>query len=239
VWNWLDPLTVIRAVERLARPDVRLVFLGTQRPEPARVAMDQQVRAMALARKLDLLGRTVFFIEGWVPYAELGSYLLEADAGVAAHADDLETRYAFRTRLLDCIWAGLPIVTTGGDSLSELVQARGLGRAVRPGDVDGFAAALANVLDTDRSSFAGAMAAARHELEWPRVVEPLAELLEADGPGDAPGGPGRVVRTAEYGALRARHAVAVRGVRGLVARAGAGVRARARGDRAAHPMPPS
>jgi len=238
VWNWLDPLTVIRAVERVERPDLRLVFLGTRRPEPARVAMDGQARAIALARERDLLDRKVFFIEGWVPYAELGSYLLEADVGVAAHADDLETRYAFRTRLLDCIWAGLPIVTTGGDSLSELVQSRGLGRAVQPGDVDGFAAALAEVLDTDRSSFAEAMADVRRELEWPRVVEPLLELLVADMPGDA-AGPRRVVRTAEYSALRARHAVAIRGVRGLLARAGAGVRAKARGDRAAHPLPPS
>jgi glycosyltransferase involved in cell wall biosynthesis len=237
VWNWLDPLTVIRAVDRLARPEVKLVFLGTRRPEPALVGMEQQARAIALARELGLLDRAVFFVEGWVPYAELGAYLLESDVGVAAHADDLETRYAFRTRLLDCIWAGLPIVTTGGDSLSELVRERGLGGVVAPGDVDGFAAALAGTLDTDRSAFAAAMAGARTELEWPRVVEPLAALLEA-GPGGGAPRPARATRTAEYAALRARHAVATRGVRGLVTRAVDGVRARARGDRAAHPTQP-
>ena len=58
------------------------------------------------------LDHTVFFNDGWVPYAERGAWLAEADIGVSAHFDDIETRFAFRTRLLDYLWAGLPIVTT-------------------------------------------------------------------------------------------------------------------------------
>ncbi len=34
VWNWFDPLTVIRGVARLDRPDLKLLFLGTQHPNP-------------------------------------------------------------------------------------------------------------------------------------------------------------------------------------------------------------
>src|SRR5581483_9867505 len=34
IWNWLDPVTVIRAVHRLGRADVRLFFLGTESPNP-------------------------------------------------------------------------------------------------------------------------------------------------------------------------------------------------------------
>src|SRR5262249_43423483 len=112
IWNWLDPLTVIRAVHALGREDVKLVFLGTQSPNPAVPRMAMQERAVALARELGLLGTSVFFNEGWIPYEVRGAYLLEADVGVSAHFDELETRFAFRTRLLDCMWAGLPIVTT-------------------------------------------------------------------------------------------------------------------------------
>ena len=114
IWDWLDPLTVIRAVERLAlnRNDVRLFFLGLRHPNPGVPQMEMERRALALTEELNLRDRVVFFNENWVPYEERGSYLLEADIGVSAHFDDLETRFAYRTRLLDYIWARLPIVTS-------------------------------------------------------------------------------------------------------------------------------
>ena len=49
--------------------------------------------------------------------------------------------------MLDYLWAGLPVVATRGDALGDLVEREGLGRTVRPGDVDGFAAACRELLD--------------------------------------------------------------------------------------------
>src|SRR5437899_11836456 len=115
--------------------------------------MPMTARAVDLADELDVRDRSVFFNFGWVPYDERGAYLLEADVGVSAHFDELETRFAFRTRLLDCFWAGLPVVTATGDSLADLVEERKLGRAVACEDVDAYAAALAEVLAEPRSGF--------------------------------------------------------------------------------------
>ena len=119
IWNWFDPLTVIRAVHELSRrrDDVRLYFLGVKHPNPEVPDMAMAAEAVALADELGLRDRVVFFNFGWVPYAERGRYLLDADVAVSAHFDDIETRFAFRTRLLDCLWAGLPVVTTRGDTL--------------------------------------------------------------------------------------------------------------------------
>ena len=135
IWNWFDPLTVIDAVAELARrrDDVRLFFLGLRHPNP-HVAGDGSGAAgrRTCRGSSDCADRVVFFNEDWVPYEQRGAYLLEADLGVSAHFDDLESRFAFRTRLLDCFWAGLPVVTTSGDSLGDLVERRGLGRTVPP-----------------------------------------------------------------------------------------------------------
>ena len=140
IWNWFDPVSVIDAVADLAarRDDVRLVFLGLRHPNPTVPEMYATRRAVARAEALGLRDRVVFFNEGWVPYERRGAYLLEADLGVSAHFDDLESRFAFRTRLLDCFWADLPVVTTAGDSLGDLVERRGVGRAVAPRDVDAW-----------------------------------------------------------------------------------------------------
>ena len=152
LWDWLDAESVIRAVAQLSpeRPRLRLVFMGASGAAQAR---DAEARAQALARELGLLGRVVRFNDGWVPYEERGAWLLQADCAVAAHRDHLETRFSHRTRLLDCLWAGLPIVCTRGDELAERIARDGLGEAVPPSDP----AALA----------AGAGAGAR---PWPRIL---------------------------------------------------------------------
>ena len=76
IWNWFDPLTVIRAVHELSqrRDDVRLFFLGAPAPEPGVPEMAMAgARRVALAEELGLRDRVVFFNFGWVPYAERGA----------------------------------------------------------------------------------------------------------------------------------------------------------------------
>ena len=182
LWDWFDPLTLLRALARVVavRPEVRLVFLGTRHPNAALPEMAMPQRARALAEELGLAGRAVFFLD-WVPYAERGAYLLEADLGVSLHPDGVETRYAFRSRLLDCLWAGLPLVCTGGDALAEQVAAEGLGRVVAPGDEDAVVAALLALLDEPdlRARLAPRFARVAAGFTWDRAVAPLAAYCRA------------------------------------------------------------
>lgn len=178
VWNWLDPLTVIRAVARIARRrnDVKLLFLGLHHPQVPETARARE--AVDLARSLRVLDRSVFFNRGWVPYDDRQAFLLEADLGISAHFDVLETRYAFRTRLLDYFWAGLPTITTWGDVLADLVDERGLGRTVAPGNLDGWVEAIEELLDdtAECARIRERLETVRAELAWPAVVQPLARL---------------------------------------------------------------
>jgi glycosyltransferase involved in cell wall biosynthesis len=186
VWDWLDPLTVIRAVGRVAakREELKLVFLGVRHPNPDVPRMKMLADAEALARELGLWERHVFFNAGWVPYQERQGALLDAAAGVSAHLDHIEGRFAFRTRLLDYFWAGLPVLCTRGDDLSEAVRARGAGLVMEPGDVDGWTAGILRLLE-DPDAVAGWRAASRAlaaELTWERVVAPLRAFCRAPRP---------------------------------------------------------
>ena len=153
IWRWLDAITPIKAVERLVAEDrrVHLFFLGVERPgADRRLVPTSAEQAIDYARRRGLEGRCVHFNYGWVPYEERQSYLREADLGISAHHDHLETRFSFRTRVLDYIWAGLPMVLTRGDSMGELVERAGLGATVAPEDDEGFASACAALLDDRR-----------------------------------------------------------------------------------------
>jgi glycosyltransferase involved in cell wall biosynthesis len=199
IWGWLDPATPIRAAGLLAAdsgPATHLVFMGTGRPGLERTGQAAYPdRARELARREGLDGTLVHFNDGWVPYEERGRWLAEADLGVSAHLDSLEARFSFRTRILDYLWARLPVVTTGGDALGDLVQRERVGRAVPPGDPDAFAAACRELLDGDAAAAARErIDALAPSLRWSEVTAPLAEWCER--------APGLPARSAHGGVLR-------------------------------------
>ena len=175
--DWQDPETLIAAVSRVcahSRDDVKLFFMGVKHPNPQVAPMAVVERSRRLAESLGVAGTHVIFND-WVPYDERALYLMEADLGVSTHHAHLETRYAFRTRMLDYLWARLPIVCTEGDHFGDLVRARGLGRAVPPGDPDALAVAIAEMLDAEpaRRAAREALGTVADAMTWDRVVEPL------------------------------------------------------------------
>ena len=182
LWGWLDPETVIRATALLDR--AHLVVMGTGRPGLARTGQEPFAeRAIEFARRERLEGERVHFNPGWVAYEERGAWLLDADLGVTAHHDHLESRYSFRTRVLDYLWAGLPVVGTRGDALADLVEREGLGRTVAPGDAEGFASACRSLLD-DPAAHASArerIAAVAPGLRWEEAARPLVEWCSSMG----------------------------------------------------------
>jgi hypothetical protein len=113
-----------------------------------------------------------------VPYAERADYLLDADLGVSTHFHHVETAFSFRTRILDYLWASLPIVATNGDTFGPLILRHGLGATVPPEDVDALEHALETYLYDD-DAVASARANVRdfaHQFLWSTVLRPLVEF---------------------------------------------------------------
>lgn len=199
IWPWLDPRTAIHATALAAekRPGVKLLFLGSGHPNPGVTTGDRTAaEARRYAGELGVLDRSVIFSDGWVPYEKRVEYLAACDAGLLAHHQGIETRYAFRTRLLDCFWAGRPVITTGGDELSSQVGHRGAGIVVPPGDAEALAAAIIDLHDDgERRSAAGAAASALGQrYRWNRVFTPLERFVARPhtrrSRGEAGGAPG-------------------------------------------------
>ncbi|MCL1899341.1 MAG: glycosyltransferase, partial [Promicromonosporaceae bacterium] len=180
VYNWFDPLTLVRAVARLAEThaDVRLFFLGFKHPNPHVPHMRMATELFALSDELGLTDRHVFFNSDWVPYEQRANWLLDADVGVSTHFHHVETAFSFRTRILDYLWAGLPIVATGGDTFDALITERGLGATVPEQDVDALAAALEKYLYDDEAvaSAKRAIVEFAEGYRWAKVLEPLVEF---------------------------------------------------------------
>lgn len=179
---WQDPATLLRAMHLLRNdePNVRLVFLGTG-PIPTGGRRDwlnpaslRTRQAVELAGQLGLTDSTVFFITDRIPYRDIGAYYLDADAAVSTYPDSLETRFCLGTRLLDYVWAGLPMVISGCELQREFVEGQRLGFFVPPGDPHALAHAIRLVKDTViGGGGAFEFEVARRRLQWSTVTRPI------------------------------------------------------------------
>ncbi len=179
IWEWFDPLTLIRAIHRLLPdyPNLKLIFLGTQHPNPTIPIMPKQIQAETLAKELGLYNNQVIFQSGWVPYASLANYLLDADVGVSTHLDTLETHFSFRTRILHYLWAGKPIITTGGDVLADAIIANNAGIVVKSEDEAGWVTAIKQMYDNKNyATYANGAKILAKQYHWSLVTKPLREL---------------------------------------------------------------
>jgi GT2 family glycosyltransferase len=183
IWPWFDPLTLIRAVAQIAeqRQDVKLYFMGKGHFDPGVVPIAEMAdHAVQLSRDLGVLDEYVFFGD-WTSYEDRQNYLLEADIGASLHYEHIETRFAFRTRLLDYFWSGLPVLCTQGDYLASLVEAHDLGKTVVAEDVAGVREGLLSLLNTPnlRAAVGARLAQVARQFEWERVAQPIVEFCQS------------------------------------------------------------
>jgi glycosyltransferase involved in cell wall biosynthesis len=175
LYDWYDPWTVLQALEKLDRPDCVLIF--TRNPNPDTTPQRLMKEVTDWCAKRGWLDGRVRIID-WVPADRRYDLLRDVDALVAAHRDTFETRLSFRTRFLDALAAGCPVLTTEGGTLSRLIGERKAGFVLPPMDVKGLARALADLLDgrCDMASMRSRGMELMREYSWNNVIEPLAHF---------------------------------------------------------------
>ncbi|MDD5659103.1 MAG: glycosyltransferase family 4 protein [Actinomycetota bacterium] len=176
IWNWLDPLTAIKAIWELSRHrnDVKLVFIGIKHPDPKLPEMQKCIEAIKLSKELDLLEKYVFFNE-WTPYDLRQNFLLESDLGLSIHQKRIETEFSYRTRTMDYIWARLPIVTTEGDSIAKLVKEENIGEVVKYENAQNLSRIMDSILSNKslREIYKRNLQKIAPRFSWESVAKPL------------------------------------------------------------------
>ncbi|MBL8114097.1 MAG: glycosyltransferase family 4 protein [Acidobacteria bacterium] len=174
VYDWYDPLLVVSAWPRVleAVPTARLIFCESPNPGTTPQVLLSAVKARAA--ELGLLGSAIHALP-WVAFEDRGPWLRSFRAAVVAHRPSLETTLSFRTRVIEALWASLPVVSTPGGAASELLEVNGAGLVV-PAGPEALAEALVSVLSNPATHAALVANAARLARSFaPRVA--LAPLL--------------------------------------------------------------
>ncbi|MEM4310941.1 MAG: glycosyltransferase family 4 protein [Nitrososphaerales archaeon] len=133
LYPWFDFETALKAMKLVASEtnSIKMIVVGAKNPKAELVLVNKYQEAINKAKAMELLGKTVFFID-WVPFELLEQIYLESDVAINLHGLHLETIFSLRTRVIDSLWAGLPVISTTGDELAELINKHKAGISVPP-----------------------------------------------------------------------------------------------------------
>lgn len=175
--TWTDVDTLFAGLEwAMAQdPTVRYVSVGDKTYD----AQDD-----VYARFLKMIAgspyRERFHMMGWRPWTEISSYYRESDVGLNIDALHYETIYGTRTRLMEMIVAGLPVITSLGTELSYLLEDRGAALTFEVGDWQGLGQRILTLVQDPRRRRKLAQSAvnsARTEFSFYNTTAPLREWV--------------------------------------------------------------
>ena len=206
-YPWFDLDTYVAALPTIvsAVPDVGFVFAGLGgrdqvRDEP--LGFPAASRIFESVQRSDAVRIRSRFV-AWQSYADRGALYTGADIGVSTYKQQLETTFSMRTRTIDMVWGGLPIIVSEGDSLSASLQARGAGIAVPAESPQALADAIIGLLrDPERRRLmaASARSLAAGDWSWDSQIDSLHTFCVS--PHFEPGRDDSIVRRTTRGMIR-------------------------------------
>jgi glycosyltransferase involved in cell wall biosynthesis len=177
VWPWLDLDTLLAARAKLGSTSVSVVVPTAPRPGSDSSAFST-ADLLKAARRHGLQPPAVVPLESWAPYAERHRVLNNASLLAVLHHPGLEADLSFRTRALDGLWAGVPMLVSEGGAVAELARIGGWGGVVPTHAVDATAAAMDLLLGRrEQERCRRALAAHREAWRWSLLGQPVCDAL--------------------------------------------------------------
>ncbi|MFV2044838.1 MAG: glycosyltransferase [Anaerolineales bacterium] len=132
---WTDVETLYRGLDAAMSRDPRIHFVSVG-------ASTYEGPDDVYAKFLDLIDGSVyqdrFHMLGWQPWSGIADFYRDSDVGINIDAWHYETVYGTRTRLVEMIGAGLPVITSSGSELSSLLSDGASALSFEIGDWEGF-----------------------------------------------------------------------------------------------------
>lgn len=122
IYPWFDLRTLVDAIS-LANEKLptKLVIVGAKNPFNAHPDFISAYEKLLAYVNEDPARKEHVIFQDWVKFEERADWYLDSDLVVVINKLGDENELAWRTRLVDYMWADLPIITNGGDPLGEIL----------------------------------------------------------------------------------------------------------------------
>jgi glycosyltransferase involved in cell wall biosynthesis len=143
---WMDAVTLFKGLDRAMESDPHLRFVSTGGP----VVHDKPYREF---RQLINQSRNKdrYHFLGWIPRRKLIQLYRECDCGLSIDSDCYEAELGTRSRLLEMLALGLPVITSAATEISASIFREEFGRVFEIGDEEQLSTAVLEMASVKRS----------------------------------------------------------------------------------------
>jgi glycosyltransferase involved in cell wall biosynthesis len=148
---WYDYKTFFEALTLLVKNDYsnfKVLIMGGSSRNPR---FEDTVKKFSDSQTI----KSKIIFTGLVPFKQRSNYYLSADVAVNIPSITIEDELSVRTRVIDYLWANLPILTPGKDEYSSAVIDIGGGFSYKAGDPFSLSRSIASLMK-DRSQLENA-----------------------------------------------------------------------------------
>jgi len=127
LYPWFNIKPLLETIKKLSaeHSNFRFVIVGGKNPYNSHPDFVKQYdTTREYIEKNDLLDKSVFFVD-WVDFTDRINWYKNADVVISINNVGEENIYSWRTRVMDYVWGEIPMLTNGGDPLSDSLVANG------------------------------------------------------------------------------------------------------------------
>ncbi len=122
IYPWFDLKNLVDAVKRLnEKIPAKLVIVGAKNPFNSHPDFVRPYEELIEYINSDPTIKNLVVLQDWVDFEKRADWYLDSDIVVVINKIGEENKLAWRTRLVDFMWADLPIITNGGDPLGTIL----------------------------------------------------------------------------------------------------------------------
>lgn len=141
---WYDYTTFFKALEILYKKgetNFKVIFMGGNPRDPK---FEKTIRKMTETSTL----QEKLIYTGLVPFKKRANYYLSADVAINIPSPTIEDELSVRTRIVDYLWAQLPIITPARDEYSQIAVNNGAGFIYEAANPVSLAKTIETVMQT-------------------------------------------------------------------------------------------
>jgi glycosyltransferase involved in cell wall biosynthesis len=181
IYPWFDLTNLIEAVGNVAKDTpCELTIVGAKNPFNTHPDFIAKYESLIDFIETNNYGDVVHVVD-WINFNDRADWYLDSDIVVVVNQEGPENKLAWRTRLVDFVWADLPILTNGGDPLGEMLIANNAAARLKgldAKDIELSIKELANSPD-EVANYKKSIKKIRGGLYWDVSTKSLANAIES------------------------------------------------------------
>jgi len=179
-WFNIEPLLEVIKDLSIKQPKLKFVIVGGKNPYNNHPDFIRQYEvARKYAENNNLIDKAILFVD-WVDFNDRINWYQHADVVISINNIGEENIYSWRTRVMDYVWGEIPMITNGGDPLSDELIATESAIKLKDLEKKTIYDTIENLLNNKKalSAYKKNLLSVKSKYHWEKTVEALDEQLK-------------------------------------------------------------